>query len=92
MKAVAPGTPGAVSLEGTAAGLAAAFLMALVAWTLGLVSSSSLWIIVLASTIGALVESALAATLEAKHVLNNHILNFINTLVAVGVALLLQRV
>jgi uncharacterized protein (TIGR00297 family) len=91
MKAVAPGTPGAVSLEGTAAGLAAAFLMALVAWSLGLVSSSALWIVVLAATIGAFVESALAATLGAKHLLNNHLLNFINTLVAVGVALLLQR-
>jgi uncharacterized protein (TIGR00297 family) len=92
MKSVAPGTPGAMSLEGTAAGLAAAFLMTLIAWSLGLVSSSALWIIVLAATIGSLVESALSATLEAKHVLNNHILNFINTLVAVGVALLLLRV
>jgi uncharacterized protein (TIGR00297 family) len=89
-KTVAPGTPGGVSLEGTAAGLAAAFLMALTAWALGLVFLHTLWIIVLAATIGALVESALAATLEAKDVLNNHLLNFINTLVAVGVALLLR--
>lgn len=89
-RAVPPGTPGAMSLEGTAAGLAAAFLMALVAWALGLVPSWTLWIIVLAATAGALVESALAATLEEKHVLNNHLLNFINTLVAVCVALLLH--
>lgn len=91
MKPVAPGTPGAISLEGTAAGLAAAFVMALIAWTLGLVSGSVLWIVVLAATIGSIVESALAATLEARHVLNSHLLNFINTLVAVSVALLLLR-
>jgi uncharacterized protein (TIGR00297 family) len=88
---VAPGTPGAVSLEGTGAGVAWAFVMGTIASALGLIPYSAVWIVVLASTIGAVVESALAATLEADHILNNHVLNFINTFVAVIVALMLLR-
>jgi uncharacterized protein (TIGR00297 family) len=88
---VAPGTPGAVSLEGTGAGLAWAFLMTVTAGALGLLPYGSLWIVVLAAAIGSVVESALAATLEADHILNNHVLNFVNTFVAVVVALTLLR-
>jgi uncharacterized protein (TIGR00297 family) len=88
---VAPGTPGGVSLEGTGAGLAWAFLMSVTAGALGLLPFGSLWMVVLAATIGSLVESALAATLEADHILNNHVLNFVNTFVAVVVALTLLR-
>jgi uncharacterized protein (TIGR00297 family) len=87
MTSVPPGTPGAMSLEGTAAGLAAAFVLSLIAWLVGLVPSHALWIVVVAATAGAIVESALAATLEAHHILDNHLLNFLNTLVAVAIAL-----
>lgn len=80
---VPPGTPGAISLEGTAAGIAAAFVMGSCAWAVGLIPLHALWIVVVASTAGAFVESALAATLEAHHILDNHLLNFLNTLVAV---------
>ena len=43
--------------------------------------------VVIAATVGALVESALAATLEAPGMVNNDILNFINTAVAAVTAL-----
>ncbi len=86
---VKPGSPGGISVEGTCAGLAAAFVMALAAWTVGLVPGSALWLVVVAATVGATVESALAATLEAHRVLNNDILNFLNTLAAAIVALML---
>jgi uncharacterized protein (TIGR00297 family) len=82
LASVPPGTPGAMSLEGTAAGLAAAFVMGLIACLVGLLPFSALWIVVVAATAGALVESALAATLERHHILDNNLLNFLNTLVA----------
>jgi uncharacterized protein (TIGR00297 family) len=90
LRSVAPGTPGALSLEGSGAGLAWAFVMSATASALGLIPYSAVWIVVLASTIGSIVESALAATLEADHILNNHVLNFLNTFVAVIVALTLR--
>ena len=79
---VAPGTSGAMSLEGTLAGVAGAAALGLVAIALGLIPRSALWIVVLASTAGALLESWLGATLEAPGILNNDTLNFINTATA----------
>ncbi len=88
---VKPGTPGAMSLEGTAAGLVAALAMGALAAALGLVPPAAIMVVALASTAGALVESALGATFEGEGVLNNDWLNFINTAVAATVALLVWR-
>ena len=52
-------------------------------------AASALLAVVVGATVGALVESALGATLEGPGILNNDMLNFINTAVAAGVALLL---
>ena len=41
----------------------------------------------LAALAGAFVESILGATLEAPGILDNNLLNFINTAVAAGIAL-----
>ena len=87
MRRVKPGTPGAMSLEGTAAGVLAAFGLAALAAQLGLIASSTIVSVVVGATAGALVESALGATLEGPGVLNNDMLNFINTGVAAAVAL-----
>jgi uncharacterized protein (TIGR00297 family) len=86
---VKPGTPGAMSLEGTAAGLVAAFALAATGVALGLTAASTTIAMVAGATAGALVESALGATLEGPGILNNDMLNFINTAVAAGVALAL---
>ena len=86
---VPPGTPGAMSLEGTAAGVAAAFALATLAAMLHLVTPEAIVPLAVAATAGALVESVLAATLEGPGILNNDMLNFINTAVAAGVALLI---
>lgn len=88
---VPPGTPGAVSLEGTAVGLVAALLLALLASALGLIGLNLVWVVVVAATIGAFVESALGATLEKPGVVNNDVLNFLNTAVAAFVALAIAR-
>ena len=84
---VRPGTPGAMSLEGTAAGILAALALAAVGVALDLAPGSATLAIVVAATAGALVESALGATLEGPGILNNDMLNFINTAVAAAVAL-----
>src|SRR5437660_10187415 len=84
---VKPGTPGAMSLEGTAAGIVAAFGLAALAVALGLIGGAIILAVVIGATAGAVVESVLAATLEARGVVNNDMLNFINTAVAAAVAL-----
>src|SRR6185436_20807473 len=84
---VRPGTPGAMSLEGTAAGMLAALALAAVGVAFDLVPGSATLAIVVAATAGALVESALGATLEGPGILNNDMLNFINTAIAAAVAL-----
>jgi len=86
---VRPGTPGAMSLEGTAAGIVAALGLASVGVALGLTVSGAVIAIVIGATVGALVESALGATLEGPGILNNDMLNFINTAVAAAVTLAL---
>jgi uncharacterized protein (TIGR00297 family) len=83
---VKPGTPGAMSLEGTAAGLVAAFALGALAGELGLIASDTLLPVVAGATAGALVESMLGATFEPPGIVNNDMLNFINTAVAATVA------
>lgn len=84
---VPAGTSGAMSLEGTLAGVAAATLLAGIAAALGLLSIPLVGIVVMAATAGALAESVLGATLEHRGVVNNDVLNFINTGVAALVAI-----
>ncbi len=86
---VRPGTPGGMSIEGTAAGLLAAFALAAIGVALGLIPASAIPAVVAGAAAGALVESALGATLEGPGILNNDMLNFMNTAVAAAVALAL---
>jgi uncharacterized protein (TIGR00297 family) len=83
---VPPGTPGAISLAGTAAGIASAFLLTGFAVWLGLVPAGTLLPIVVGTAVGSLVESALGATLEPPGILNSHVLNVLNTAAAALVA------
>ena len=79
---VPPGTSGAMSLEGTAAGVAGALGLGAGAVALGLAPPGWLAAIVIGATAGSLLESWLGATLEAPGILNNDMLNFINTAAA----------
>ena len=83
---VKPGTSGAMSLEGTVAGLVAAAALAAIAIAFRLVAADAFVPVVLGATAGALVESALGATLEGPGILNNDMLNFINTATAAVIA------
>ena len=71
-----------MSLEGTAAGVAGALGLGGVAVALGIVPAAWLGAIVVGATAGSLLESWLGATLEAPGILNNDMLNFINTATA----------
>jgi uncharacterized protein (TIGR00297 family) len=83
---VRPGTPGAMSIEGTAAGLASAAALAAFALWLSIVPGTGVLPIVIGSVVGATIESLLAAAFEPSRVLNNDALNLINTAVAAYVA------
>jgi uncharacterized protein (TIGR00297 family) len=87
---VRPGTSGAVSVEGTLAGLVAAMALAAMGSALGLIPASWIAPVVIAASIASLVEGALGATLEARGTLNNDALNLINS--ALGAALALGLV
>jgi uncharacterized protein (TIGR00297 family) len=84
---VPPGTPGAMSIEGTLAGLIGAVALAGIGAALGLIAVSAVVLVVAAATAGALIESALGATLEGPGILNNDMLNFINTAAAAAVVI-----
>ena len=84
---VPPGTSGAISLEGTLANVVAALALAALGAALGLIPATTISIVVIGALAGSFVESALGATLEKPGILNNDLLNFIGTAVAVGVTL-----
>jgi uncharacterized protein (TIGR00297 family) len=84
---VPPGTSGAISLEGTVANVVAAIALATLGAALGLIATSTIPVVVAGALAGSFVESVLGATLESRGILNNDLLNFINTVVAVAVTL-----
>jgi uncharacterized protein (TIGR00297 family) len=87
--AVPRGTPGAVSVEGTAAGIAAAAALAWFASALGLIAGRWVPPVVAAATVAALAEGALGATLERRGLLNNDALNLINAVLGATLAVAL---
>lgn len=86
-----PGTPGAMSIEGTAAGVVGAFALASLGSWLGLIPAGWIWVAAAGAVIGSLLESALAATLEGPGLLNNDMLNFINTATGAIAAVVVAR-
>jgi len=90
-KRVTPGTTGAMSLEGTVAGVAGAALLGALAAAVGLIPPSAVVVVVAGATLGSLAESLLGASLEAPGILNNDMLNFLNTAIAAGAAIGIAR-
>jgi uncharacterized protein (TIGR00297 family) len=83
---VPAGTSGAITIEGTLAGLASAVVLAWSGVWLGLMPLAALIPVVAGATLGAFAESAMGATLEPRRILNNDVLNFFNTAIAAASA------
>ncbi len=89
------GTDGAVSLEGTLAGIAGSLLVGLVGWWVGLIGPAGVGIVVVAAFVGTTLESYVGAASTRMTLVNNEAQNFLNTLVgglaAILVATLVSR-
>jgi len=89
-RAVPRGTEGAVSLEGTVAGILAALAVAVLAYAVRLLPAAEVGIVVLAAFLATSLESLIGATVEAHGLLDNESVNFLATLAgalcAVGLA------
>jgi uncharacterized protein (TIGR00297 family) len=91
LKPVPVGTEGAISLEGTFAGILASVVLCAVGIA---VANIPIWmgvVCVIAAFVGTTVESYLGATLEQMKIVDNEMINFMNTLVGAAVAMLLSH-
>jgi uncharacterized protein (TIGR00297 family) len=85
------GLDGVVSLEGTLLGMLGSLLIALIYFT-GFGTLWHIFILVVAGTAGNLADSVLGAALERKGLLKNDAVNFLNTLIAALIAVVLQYI
>ena len=93
LQPVPRGTEGAVSLEGTLAGIVASIAMSMVGWGVGLIDLTGIGFCVLAAFVATNIESLIGATLqESVSWLTNEVVNILNTLIGAAVAILLALV
>lgn len=89
LKPVPRGTEGAVSLEGTLAGIFASVVLALMGWGVGLIDVWGILWCVLAAFIATNLESVIGATLQSRFEwLTNELVNVLNTLIGAAAAML----
>jgi len=96
LRPVPRGTEGAVSLEGTLAGMLASVVIAVLAWAVGLIPAVGIGWCALAALIATNLESLIGATVQSQFVwLTNEVVNGINTLIgslsAMGIAIIWAR-
>ena len=93
LRRVPAGTDGAVSIEGTLAGVVASTLPAALAASTSLISWRGAAVAIVAAFIGTTLESFLGATLQRENTIDNEVVNLANTLagglVAMGIWALL---
>ncbi|HSE40254.1 MAG TPA: DUF92 domain-containing protein, partial [Acidobacteriota bacterium] len=92
LRPVPVGTEGAISLEGTFAGIVASIIVCVVGILLGSINATIAGICVIAAFIGTTLESYLGATLEQMKIVDNEIINFMNTLIGAAAAMLLTYI
>jgi uncharacterized protein (TIGR00297 family) len=86
LRPVPPGTEGAVSLEGTMAGLAGGAVVGGVGTAVGLYSMPMAAVVACAGLLGSLAESVLGTVAEKKGWMGNDLLNAFNTAAGAAIA------
>jgi uncharacterized protein (TIGR00297 family) len=90
LQPVARGTEGAISLEGTLAGVVGSIASAFIGWGVNLISLTDVFLCAISAFVATNVESLIGATLQSKFDwMTNEVVNFINTLIGAIVAVLL---
>ncbi len=88
LQPVPRGTEGAISLEGTLAGIVGGILISLVAYSVGLITLTGVVICTIAAFVATNLESVIGATLQSKlDWLTNELVNVINTIIGAVVAI-----
>ncbi|MBV6628120.1 MAG: TIGR00297 family protein [Rivularia sp. (in: Bacteria)] len=89
LQPVPKGTEGAVSLEGTLAGIFASVVLAIIGWGVGLIDVWGIIWCVFAAFIATNLESVIGATLQSRwQWLTNELVNVLNTLIGAATAIL----
>jgi uncharacterized protein (TIGR00297 family) len=91
LRPVPPGTEGAISLEGTLAGLAGGAVVAFLGAGVGLYGAVPAALVALAALFGSLAESVIGTQAERRGWLNNDQLNALNTAIGGAAVCLLAR-
>ena len=92
LEKVSPGTEGAVSIEGTIAGIIGSLLIGFYGVEIGWVQDwNQFAAVILSSLVATTIESLLGATIQNEKMFTNEFLNFINTLVGSLVSILLSK-
>ena len=90
LKPVPRGTEGAISLEGTVAGIIASIAIAIIGYLLGMINLVGIVCCILAAFIATNIESLIGATLQEQwQFLTNEVVNFINTTIGAIVAIVI---
>ncbi|HLO86199.1 MAG TPA: TIGR00297 family protein [Nostocaceae cyanobacterium] len=93
LQPVARGTEGAVSLEGTLAGVVASVAIALLGWGVGLIDGLGIIWCILAAFIATNLESVIGATWQSKYSwLTNEVVNIFNTLIGAIAAIIIYSI
>lgn len=89
LQPVPRGTEGAVSLEGTLAGILGSAAIACLGWGVGLINLVGVGLCIFAALIATNLESVIGATLQSKfNWLTNEVVNILNTLIGAIAAIL----
>ena len=92
LQPVPRGTEGAVSLEGTIAGIVGSILIAFLSWAVGLIDLTGVVFCIIAAFIATNIESVIGATVQSKFEwLTNEVVNFFNTLIGAICAIVWLR-
>ena len=87
-KKVDPGTEGAISIEGTLAGILGSIILSIFSYEIKLINYEDIPNIIISAFIATSIESLLGATIQNKHpILTNEFINFLNTLIGALIAI-----